>query len=146
METLEINVLTDSKTAIERIADKVFAVMPEDNIWAVVFDNQDNYYSSNQDKVVEHFTGNEFLADIKQRLDDGGGLTITNFNGLSVIASDLTGNWMGSAYLVLVFEKLFPEDIVKNIELIEILINQCQMTAAEIMAVDKYSHLPISNN
>jgi hypothetical protein len=146
METLEVNVLTDSKTAIERIADKIFAVMPEDNIWAVVFDDQDNYFSSNQDNIIKHFTGNNFLADIRQRLDDGGGLTITNFKGLSVIASDLTGNWLGNAYLVLVFEKLFPEDIVKNIELIEILINQCQATASEIMAVDKYSHLPISSN
>lgn len=113
----------------EQIARQIFDVISEHGPIIVIADKAGNFWPSDSQEFSKLNISEEFLKDLTAQIDDGTEPVVTQWEEISIIASQLATDHTNCGYIILMLPKYSPESTLANIGLIEILLNQITVIA-----------------
>ena len=122
----------------EQIARELFAIMPEQGVFAAIADDRGNFWPSDEGKFRQILSDRASLDHMFSRVDDGQEPVIGQIMDFGVAVSQLATERLHCGYLVLAFEKSTYQSTLANINLIEMLVNQVTLIA---QLIDKNNQL-----
>jgi len=113
----------------EQIARQVFEVLPEDGPIMAIMDTEGNCWPNDSEQFSRLNIDESFLSQLYSRIDDGAEPVITQVDQASIVAAQLVTEQTNCGYVILALPQYSPESTLKNIDLIEILLNQVTLIA-----------------
>ncbi len=129
----------------EQIARQLFEMLPEDGPLLVIMDNDGHYWPSDSEKFTMLNVNEYFLKEVCSRIDDGSAPVLTQCEGVSIVASDLSTETVNCGYVALILPQTSPESTLAGIDLIEILLSQMNLIARLIEKNNRLYELQIKH-
>ena len=123
-----------------QIANQVFDCITDGGPLVVITDGQGNCWPSDGDRHAAIFAQNHSLDHIIGRIDDGDDPVINDVNGVAVIGSQLEVSEGHRIYVIISFEKHTNESLVRNIELVEMIVSLMNVAGQLIDANNRLKH------
>lgn len=120
---------SDTHVLSELIAREVFDVLPEQGLMLVVMDRDGSHWSSHPEEFARMGVGDEFLQDLRAKVDDGAEPVITQVGEASVTMAQLATDRTNCGYVIVILPRHSPESTLGNIDLVETLLNQITLIA-----------------
>ncbi|MBN1972562.1 MAG: hypothetical protein JW787_02915 [Sedimentisphaerales bacterium] len=113
----------------EQIASQIFETIPEHGPVILIVDADGNIWPSDSEEFHNLNVSESFLKELCKKIDDGVEPVIAQESESSFIASQLETERSKCGYIILALPKYSSESILKNINLIEMLLNQINLIA-----------------
>lgn len=120
---------SDTHVLSEQIAQEVFDVLPEQGLMLVILDRDGSHWCSHPEEFARMGIGDEFLQDLRAKVDDGAEPVITQVGEASVTMAQLATDQTHCGYVVVILPRYSPESTLTNIDLVETLLNQIVLIA-----------------
>jgi hypothetical protein len=122
----------------EQVARQVFDILPEEGPVIVITDREKNFWPSDTERFSQLNISETFLHELCSKIDDGAEPVVTQINGCSIVAAQLTTERTNCGYVIVALPQYSPESTLANIDLIEILLNQIGLIAK---LIEKNNHI-----
>ncbi|MEN6576658.1 MAG: hypothetical protein ABFD90_09965 [Phycisphaerales bacterium] len=120
---------SDTHILTEQVAREVFDVLPEQGLMLVIMDRDGSYWPSHPEEFAGMGIGDEFLRDLRAKVDDGAEPVITQVGEASVTMAQLATDQTNCGYVVVILPRYSPESTLTNLDLVETLLNQVTLIA-----------------
>ena len=120
---------SQSSVLNEQIVREIFDILPEDGPVIIIIDRDGNCWSSDPEKFSRLNISESFLRGLCAKIDDGAEPVITQVNDFGVVAAQLAAEQTNCGYVIIALPQYSPESTLKNIALIEMLLNQIGLIA-----------------
>ena len=121
--------VSDTHILSEQVAREVFDMLPERGPILVIMDREGNSWSSHPEEFAKLGISEEFLKDLRAKVDDGAEPVITQVGETSVTIAQLATDQTNCGYMMVVLPRYSPESTLTNIDLVEALLNQITLIA-----------------
>ena len=122
----------------EQIARQIFEILPENGPVILIIDRNGSSWPSDSEEFSKLNISESFLKELCMKIDDGVEPVITQTNNCSIIASQLATDKSNCGYVIMALPQYNEESTLKNIHLIEMLLNQFSLIAK---LIEKNNHL-----
>ena len=129
----------------EQVARQMHEIVPEDGLFVVILDNEDNYWCTDEARFAQFFSDPRQLALLCSRIDDGGDPVISQIDDCGVVATELTAEDTSCGYVVVVLPQYTPESTLATIDLIELALNQASLIAGLIDKNNRLHHMELKH-
>jgi hypothetical protein len=113
----------------EQVARQIFEILPESGLVMVILDKDGNCWPSDSEAFSRLHLDESYLRQVCQKIDDGHEPVVTQFEECSIVAAQLATSRTNCGYVIIAMPQYNPESALVNIDLIEILLNQVNLTA-----------------
>ncbi len=113
----------------EQVARQVFEILPESGLVMVILDKDGNCWPSDSEAFSRLHLDESYLRQVCQKIDDGHEPVVTQSEECSIVAAQLATSRTNCGYVIIALPQYNPESALVNIDLIEILLNQVNLTA-----------------
>ena len=113
----------------EQIARQIFEIIPENGPLILIIDRNGSSWPSDSEEFSKLNISESFLKELCMKIDDGVEPVITQSNNCSIIAAQLSTDNNNCGYIIMVLPQCNEESTLKNIHLIEMLLNQFSLIA-----------------
>ncbi len=120
---------SNTRVLSEQVAREVFDVLPEQGPMLLIMDRDGSYWVSHPEEFAGMGMGDEFLQDLRAKVDDGAEPVITQVGETSVTMAQLATDQTNCGYAVVILPRYSPESTLTNIDLVETLLNQVTLIA-----------------
>lgn len=122
----------------EQLAKEIFEILPDRGPVVVVMDREGHRWVSNPEKFSKLSVRESFWSELCSKIDDGDEPVITQAEDCGIVGAELATEQTKCGYVVIVLPQYSPESTLVNIDLIETLLNQIDLTAE---LIEKNNHL-----
>jgi len=122
----------------EQIARQIFEILPENGPMILIIDRNGSIWPSDSEEFSKLNISESFLKELCMKIDDGVEPVITQTNNCSIIATQLATEKSNCGYVIIALPEYSKESTLKNIHLIEMLLNQLTLIAK---LIEKNNHL-----
>ena len=122
----------------EQIARQIFEILPENGPMILIIDRNGSIWPSDSEEFSKLNISESFLKELCMKIDDGVEPVITQTNNCSIIAAQLATDKNNCGYVIMALPEYNEESTLKNIHLIEMLLNQFSLIAK---LIEKSNHL-----
>jgi hypothetical protein len=122
----------------EQIARQIFEIIPENGPVILIIDRNGNNWPSDSEEFSKLNISEPFLKELCMKIDDGVEPVTTQTNNCSIIAAQLATDKSNCGYVIMALPQCDEESTLKNIHLIEMLLNQFSLIAK---LIEKNNHL-----
>ena len=113
----------------ERIAQKLFSVLPEQGPIIVIMDKNGNCWSSDEDGLSGLKISRHLLREILARIDDGDEPVVTQSNAVGIAVAQLATERTDCGYVLIALPHSSAESAFINFDVIETLLDQISLVA-----------------
>ena len=113
----------------EQVARQIFEILPENGPVMVILDKDGNCWPSDSEAFSRLHLDESYLRQVCQKIDDGHEPVVTQSEECSIVAAQLATSRTNCGYVIIAMPQHKPESALVNIDLIEILLNQVNLTA-----------------
>jgi len=121
--------MSETHALTELVAHEVFDVLPERGLMLVIMDRDGAHWSSHPEEFARMGIGDEFLQDLRAKVDDGAEPVITQVGEASVTMAQLVTDHTNCGYVIVVLPRYSPESTLSHIDLLETLLNEITLIA-----------------
>ena len=113
----------------EQIARQIFEIIPENGPVILIIDRNGSSWPNDSEEFSKLNINESFLKELCMKIDDGVEPVITQINNCSIIAAQLATDKNNCGYVIMALPQYNEESTLKNIHLIEMLLNQFSLIA-----------------
>jgi hypothetical protein len=113
----------------EQVARQIFEIIPENGPVILIIDRTGSSWPSDSEEFSKLNISESFIKELCMKIDDGVKPVIAQTNDCSVIAAQLSTEKSNCGYVIMALPQYNEESTLKNINLIEILLNQFSLIA-----------------
>ena len=122
----------------EQIARQIFDILPESDCLMVIIDKEGNCWPSDSKKFHDINIDEQLLKSFCGRIDDGSEPIVTQVGNYGVVVAELATQRLNCGYIMIGLGRYDAELILKNINLIEVVLRQINLIAE---LIEKNNHL-----
>lgn len=128
MEPCDTMMLQGSRV-MERVAEDLFDIMPEEEVVLVFIDRQGNRWSNRPDAPFGVKGDESLINSLMARIDDGDDPAVVHTGDVCVVASQLTRDHTQWGHVMVVFPKRGVETANLNLDLADLVLRQANLLA-----------------
>jgi len=114
---------------IEQTGRQIFDIFPENGPVVVFRDQQGNCWPSDSGQFAALDLNELFINQICQKIDDGDEPVVSATEQCGVVGTQLATDKTNCGYVIVALPGYSPESILANIDLLEIILRQINLTA-----------------
>ncbi len=123
------NVHSEHSTVVDKVAEMIFGLLPEQGPVMVIMDKLGNCRPSDAERFQQLNIDESLLRELCEKIDDGNEPVLTQVEGASIVAAQLSTEYSNCGYVFIALPQYSPESTLANIDLIEILLSQAGLLA-----------------
>lgn len=122
-------VMVQGSRVMERVAQDLFDIMPEEGIALVFVDRQGNWWSNRPDAPFGAKGDVSLIKSLIVRIDDGDDPAVVHTGDVCVVASQLSRDHMQWGHVMVVFPKRSVDAANLNLDLADLVLRQTNLLA-----------------
>ena len=122
-------VMPQGSRVMERVAQDLIDIMPEEEVALVFIDRQGNWWSNRPDAPFGAKGDESLINSLIVRIDDGDDPAVVHTGDVCVVASQVSRDHMQWGHVMVVFPKRSVETANLNLDLADLVLRQTNLLA-----------------